>query len=250
MARWANEHTWDAAIQAASVRFGVPVALIKAIIGQESAFRPTAYRAEPAISDASIGLMQILFSTAKGEGYTGSVGSATGLTGLYDPATNIMFGTSYLATCLARANGIFPSAISIYNGGFRPDIGFGAPATKRILVCLRRDSLGKCIESRTVEIGQYANQPYVNAVLNNIAYFESEAKVSMPTVVGGVSPPLDDAPIANHVESQDGGRASGHVAGPLGTHNIITPPQPSVMRWCASIVGRIVSLFRFFFARG
>lgn len=238
MARWANEHTWDDAIQAASVRFGVPVSLIKGIIGQESAFRPTAYRAEPAISDASIGLMQILFATAKGEGYTGNVGSATGLTGLYDPATNIMYGTSYLATCLARTNGILPSAISAYNGGFRPELGFGAVAPKRVVVCLRRDNAGKCIESRTVEQGQYANQSYVNTVLNNIAYFESQGQLPV-TVVGGPSPPLVDAHHSNNVhESQDGGRASGHIAGPLGTHT--TPPRTMIQR----IVQWFLSLFQ------
>jgi transglycosylase-like protein with SLT domain len=248
MARWANEHTWDAAIQAASVRFGVPVSLIKAIIGQESAFRPTAYRAEPAIGDASIGLMQILLSTAKGEGYTGNAGIASGLTGLFDPATNIMFGTSYLATCLSRTNGLIPSAISAYNGGFRPDIGFGAPAPKRVVVCLRRDSRGVCIESRTVEAGQYANQPYVNTVLNNIAYFESQADVAMPTVVGDVSPPLDAAHHINGVESQDGGRVSGHFAGPLGTHNVVTPP-PRLMRFCLGLLAVFRFIRNFVFGR-
>lgn len=234
MARWANERTWDAIVQAASVRYGVPIALIKAIIGQESVFRPTAYRAEPAIGDASIGLMQILLSTAKGEGYTGSAGSATGLTGLYDPATNIMFGTSYLATCLAKANGVIPSAISAYNGGFRPDLGFGAPAPRPVTVCLRRDTRGNCIETRSVPKGQYANQPYVNAVLSNIAYFESQAE-SPTTVIGGASPPLDDAHHFNHVtESQDGGRASGHVAGTLGTDK----PRSAVIRFFLWIFGR------------
>lgn len=247
MARWANEHTWDAIVQAASVRFGVPVSLIKAIIGQESAFRPTAYRAEPAIKDASIGLMQILLATAKGEGYTGSAGSASSLSGLYDPTTNIMYGTSYLATCLARCNNIIPSAVSAYNGGFRPDIGFGAPSPKRVTVCLRRDTTGTCIESRTVEAGQYANQPYVNSVLNNIAYFEAQSQ-STPTVVGDVSPPLVDAHHSNNVhESQDGGRASGHVAGPLGTHNVVVAsPRTTVVGWFVSIVGRVVALFRYF----
>jgi len=250
MARWANEHTWDAAIQAASVRFGVPVQVIKAIIGQESAYRPTAYRAEPAIGDASIGLMQILFATAKGEGYTGPVGSATGLTGLYDPATNIMYGTSYLATCLARTNGVVPSAISAYNGGFRPDLGFGAPAPRQVIVCLRRDTKGTCIESRTVPQGQYANQQYVNAVLNNVVYFESQANVPVPTVVGGLPPPLVDAHHSNNVhESQDGGRASGHVAGPLGTYAAIPSQRPAIVRWAVFIIGRVVALFRYFLGR-
>ncbi len=185
---------------------------------------PTAYRAEPKISDASIGLMQILLATAQGEGYTGGAGNASGLTGLYDPATNTLYGTSYLATCLARTNGYVPSAISAYNGGFRPDLGFGGPAPQRVVVCLRRDDAGKCIESKTVQQGQYANAAYVNAVLGNVAYFESQAQAP-PTVIGGPSPPLVDAHHSNNVhESQDGGRVSGHVAGPFGTH-ILPPPE-------------------------
>lgn len=201
--RWANENVYDSVILAASQRFGVPVALIKAVIGQESGFNPKAYRAEPAISDASVGLMQILLATARGEGFTGVMGSATGLTGLFDPATNITYGTSYLASCLARTNGNIAAAASAYNGGFRPDIGFGAPATRSVTVCLRRDSNGQCVQTRTVPPGEYANQDYVNRVLNNVGYFESVSNV-VPTVIPA-SPPLTGA--RSFVESKTVGRA-------------------------------------------
>ena len=192
--RWTNENTWNAAIQSASQRYGVPTALIKAIIGQESAFRPTAYRAEAAINDASIGLMQILYATARGVGYDGPVGDAAKMTGLYDPATNVMFGTAYLDSQLARSGGNIRDAISAYNGGWRPTMGFGRPATVAFTVCLARDSTGKCIQSRNVAVGEYANQPYVNAVMGNYQYFLTQENTggTLPTS-GGTSPPLGDA---------------------------------------------------------
>lgn len=194
MARWTNESTYDIAIHEAALRFSVPSELIKAVIGQESAFRANAYRAEPKINDASIGLMQILYATAKGEGYTGPVGDSRSLTGLYDPATNILWGTSFLASMLSRTGGHVASAISAYNGGYRPSLGFGDVAVRPLTICLARDAAGKCIQSRNVPVGEYANQPYVNAVLGNYNYFLSQMRPLPPvSSSGGVSPP----PLAN-----------------------------------------------------
>jgi len=201
--RWTNEATWDEAVRLVATRYGVEPALIKAIIGQESAFRPTAYRTESALGDASIGLMQILYSTARGEGYTGPVGAVSSLTGLYDPATNITFGTSYLARQLARTGNI-PAAISAYNGGYRPEIGFGQQAINPVTICLLRDSAGKCIRTRNVAIGEFANQPYVNAVLANYAYFRNQSQPS----VSGTSPPL---PVAHHEREPETGGHSHRV---------------------------------------
>jgi len=208
--RWTNEATWNDAVRGASLRYGVEPELIKAIIGQESAFRPTAYRAESAIGDASIGLMQILYGTARGEGYTGPVGSASALTGLYDPATNVMFGTSYLARQLGRTGNI-EAAISSYNGGYRPEIGFGQQAIKPVTICLMRDASGKCIRTRNVAVGEFANQPYVNAVMANYSYFRNQATstVSSPAR-SGTSPPLT---VAHHKrESETGGHSRGTPA--------------------------------------
>lgn len=212
--RWTNENTWDAAIQRAANQYGVDPALIKAIIGQESAFRPTAYRVESAIGDASIGLMQILYGTAKGEGYTGAIGSASTLTGLYNPDTNIMFGTSYLVEQIARTGSI-DAAISAYNGGYRPDLGFGQRATKALTICLARDATGKCISTRNVRAGEFANQPYVDAVLANYAYFRNQSQPTiLPDIVvkGGTSPPL--IPAHPHDEPESGGHSS---RAPVGT---------------------------------
>lgn len=204
MPRWTNEDTFNSIVDRVGARYNVDPDLIKAIIGQESAFRPTAYRPEPAIADASIGLMQILLATARGEGYSGPAGDAKNLTGLYDPATNITFGTAYLESQLARAHGDMQAAISAYNGGWRPDIGFGAKATKPLTICLARDTAGKCIQSRDVKAGEFANQPYVNAVMANYQYFKSRIP---PRVSGGASLPLN-RPNA-FVESQSVGNSSG-----------------------------------------
>lgn len=70
---------------------GLDPADILAFIAVESSFRPTAYRYEAHLGDASYGLMQILFKTARFVGYKGDPA------GLYDPATNIRFGMRYVA---------------------------------------------------------------------------------------------------------------------------------------------------------
>lgn len=218
MARFNNENAYDAAIRVAAGNYAVPFELVKAIIGQESRFIPSATRREVALSDQSVGLMQILYSTAKGEGYTGPLGDAKTLTGLYEPLTNITYGTAYLASQLSRANGNVPRAISAYNGGWRPDIGFGGVATRPLVICLARDNTGKCISTRNVPVGEFANQAYVNAVLSNWDYFRSMSQLPPVQYIppGATSPPLDTAhQFAN--ESETGGRVGGSAARTLGT---------------------------------
>jgi soluble lytic murein transglycosylase-like protein len=56
----------------------------------ESNFDPAAYRYEASLNDASMGLMQLLSSTARQMGYSGDP------SGLYDPTTNIQLGMAYL----------------------------------------------------------------------------------------------------------------------------------------------------------
>lgn len=231
---WANEDTWNAEIQQAARDFSVPATLIKAIIGQESQFNPSAYRAEVAVNDASRGLMQILYATARGEGYVGTAD------GLFDPYTNIHYGTSYLAGQLARASGSVRGGVSAYNGGWNPSVGFGAPVTKAgVTVCLARDKTGKCVQSRTVPVGEYANQDYVNKVLRNLAYFEAKERTP-PTVVAsspGYTPPLSVGQQPTN-ESQIAGRISGT---PTRSHG------SSIRTWAAVaqyIVTRVVEWFK------
>ena len=199
MARWANEARWDDIIKDAASRHGVPYPLVQAVIGRESQFNPAAWRAEPAIGDGSAGLMQILLGTARGEGYTGPLGDSRSLTGLFDPATNIEYGTAYLARQYGRAGGDEAGAVSAYNGGWRPELGFGRPATKPLRLCLARSQTeGQCIKWRDVKPGEYGNQPHVDAVLSNLAYFEAKRRategvsqfVRPTTETGAVNPKL------------------------------------------------------------
>lgn len=131
---FSREDDFDDIISAAAVSFDVDADLLKATIATESGFRPEAFRAEPRINDASRGLMQVLYQTAKWLGYAGDP------EGLLDPVTSITYGARYLAWQLNRY-GASPTratdAIAAYNAG---------TATKR-------------------PDGTYTNQQYVDKVL-------------------------------------------------------------------------------------
>lgn len=90
---------------------GVDPVLVKAVVAAESNFNARAFRAEPQINDASYGLMQTLYATAKDMGYAGPP------EGLYDPATSVEYGTRYLKRQLVRYQGRTPFAVAAYNSG-------------------------------------------------------------------------------------------------------------------------------------
>jgi soluble lytic murein transglycosylase-like protein len=141
---------------------GVPAQLIRAIIIVESGGNPLAIRQEPG-GEASRGLMQLLLSTARSLGYNGPPD------GLFDPALNVKLGTAYLWRLYQRL-GDWQAVISAYNGGIRPELGFGARVTRRVTVCLARDAkTGRCIRARTALPGEFGNQPYVDKVLKAMA---------------------------------------------------------------------------------
>jgi len=159
---WVNENTFDSMIDAAIARHGNLVSrnLVKAMIAVESGFKPTAYRAEPHINDASRGLMQVLYATARGTGWIGTEQS------LYDPATNIGVGVDFLSSLVKAKRGDLWSAVSAYNNGN------GKRATGATTVCLARDTSGKCVKSFTAQPGQFLNQPYVDKVQAALSYFD------------------------------------------------------------------------------
>lgn len=103
---------YDAFIRDASSSHDVDPDFLRATMGQESSGNPHLTGA-----DGEVGLMQIMPSTARQVGYTGSVGSATNLTGLYDPQTNIEYGTRYEAWQLERYHGNYADAAAAYNAG-------------------------------------------------------------------------------------------------------------------------------------
>lgn len=150
--RWSAQDTYAAELEAAAGTYAIPRGLAYGLIAQESGFRPSAYRAEPnyrcsitgKVGDASYGLGQVLYCTALGMGYAGAP------SGLFDVRTNLAYAFRYLGDLL-RARGSIPAALSNYNGGYRPSLGYGAP---------RAD-------------GTFANQSYVDGVLEKAAYFDA-----------------------------------------------------------------------------
>lgn len=93
---------YDGYIKKASQEYGVPEALIKAVIACESSFNPNAVS-----KSGAVGLMQLMPSTAKGLGVSNS----------YDPEQNIMGGTKYLSSLLDNFDGDLILALSGYNMG-------------------------------------------------------------------------------------------------------------------------------------
>jgi hypothetical protein len=98
------------AVVARAQRNALDPALVAAVVEQESDFDPLAYREEPHLGDASRGLMQLLYSTARGLGYNGPPD------GLFDIETNLQLGSSFLRHLLHRY-GDQRSALAAYNAG-------------------------------------------------------------------------------------------------------------------------------------
>jgi hypothetical protein len=181
MALFAREDRYDAQVWAAASRYQVPPGLIKAVIAAESSFEPDAERVEdftgrsppsdwPAgvTKDASRGLMQLLCWRARTLGFEGGCDTA-----LYEPGTNIDLGTKLLAINYAIL-GSWSDAVSAYNGGVRPHLGYG----------------------RRLADGEYRNQAYVDRVLGYWRYFRTgepppptgaaRPVVPLALIVGGV----------------------------------------------------------------
>lgn len=92
---------YQAIIKAESLRSGVPVALLTAVIRAESSFRPTAVSAKGAQ-----GLMQLMPATAE----------RFKVQNAFDPAQNIRGGSRYLAWLYHRYQH-WPLALAAYNAG-------------------------------------------------------------------------------------------------------------------------------------
>jgi soluble lytic murein transglycosylase-like protein len=151
-----RENEFNKEVLAASQATGVPVSVIKGFIGLESAFNPNAYREEKHISDASYGLMQILYKTAKGVGYAGEP------KGLLAPAASILYGAKFLRGLLQRYPNVL-DAIASYNMGHPRK----ASATTPTIVG---------IYGKPGPDWVYANQPYVDRVASYIAYYQALEK--------------------------------------------------------------------------
>lgn len=176
----ANVERWRADVQRAVTASGnaVPVALVLAIIEAESGGAGYATRGEPQLGDASIGLMQVLYGTARASGYAGSVGewnkTTNSGTGLYDVATNLRYGIEYLSGLLDATGGDVERTISAYNAG----LGNAKRFTVATRFCLAwkptapktgRNMDRDCANIYTAQPGEFGNQPYVTKVLAAMA---------------------------------------------------------------------------------
>ena len=85
--------------------------LVKAIIWRESSGFPNVSRWEPPLQCYSYGLIGITYTTALQMGFTGNPG------GLFDPDTNVGYGTDYLRCQLDRYSEDVRKAVSAYNAG-------------------------------------------------------------------------------------------------------------------------------------
>jgi len=84
---------------------GIPVALVEAVITVESSWQ------RGARNGSSVGLMQIEPLTARSLGYKGETSQ------LYDPETNIRFGTRYLAEAYRLSSGDLCTTVARYQSG-------------------------------------------------------------------------------------------------------------------------------------
>jgi soluble lytic murein transglycosylase-like protein len=106
----ARVEAWTVSIAQAPPPQPVPVALVRAVIHEESGGDPDAFPEHPERDGASFGLMQLLLPTARAVGYSGKARL------LFEPHTNVALGIRYLAG-LKKEHGTWHLALIAYNGG-------------------------------------------------------------------------------------------------------------------------------------
>lgn len=161
-----GEDKYNAEIaQARESHPSVPLHVIKAVIATESSWDPKAFNPEVGSARGpSRGLMQLTMPTAEGIGYGGTQDN------LFIPAINIFYGTKLLAENYQHT-GAWDKAVSMFNGGYRPSLGFGEPVRREGVRCM----------GRIVPIGEFCNQRHINRFLQHAAYYarkEGEPRVT------------------------------------------------------------------------
>ncbi len=192
MALYANEDRWDPIIRAEAAAERVPTALVKAVVGNETAFRwvgdphpvrgtliqspADLDREEARVSDASVGVMQILTGTAAwvmGEKFTRE--------DLRHPATNIRVGVRYLSMLFNgwRPLHTFDRQGNLVRTQRRIPQGVRGFTVDETLAAYNG---GPGILARRREDGSYPNQGYINKGLTAYSYFSrQEEELPAPT---------------------------------------------------------------------
>jgi soluble lytic murein transglycosylase-like protein len=101
----ARDQLWPL-VRAEAQRLGVPPALADAVAIVETGYTPSSVGVS-----GEIGMMQVMPSTARMLGFSGD------MAGLFDPATNIHYGVSYLARAWAASGGNACRALMKYRAG-------------------------------------------------------------------------------------------------------------------------------------
>jgi soluble lytic murein transglycosylase len=108
-----NPELYENIIAKQGAKYGIPPALITAIIRQESNFHPRA-----SSHAGAVGLMQVLPSIGRRLSRSLGLGKLTRQQ-LFNPEVNLKLGVKFLATNLAKYNGNIALAISCYNADSR-----------------------------------------------------------------------------------------------------------------------------------
>ncbi|MEO5618128.1 MAG: transglycosylase SLT domain-containing protein [Candidatus Eisenbacteria bacterium] len=109
---WSYPPAFESLVMAACDSLGLEPALVYATMRQESVFDPQARSTSNAL-----GLMQLLMPAAQDAAGWAREPKPVTEGPLLDPATNVKWGTRYLARLIRRFDGHVPVALSAYNAG-------------------------------------------------------------------------------------------------------------------------------------
>ena len=102
----AGRNEYRAIVERASLDFGLPAALLDAVMAVESRYNPAVVG-----MDGEVGLMQVMLPTARMLGFNGSAAE------LASPEVNVHYGAKYLAGAWRRAGGDICGTAMKYRAG-------------------------------------------------------------------------------------------------------------------------------------
>ena len=163
MGLFKNEDLYNKEIQQAAQEEGVPMSALKGFFALESQFDAKAYLFEPTHNDASYGIAQILYKTAKGYGFAGKPED------LFDPYLSAKWGAKVIRALHDKYENDL-DVIAAYNAGYPRKI----QDTTSYIATLFKYPL--TYKDNPPEGWEYANQCYVDRVGAYIAYYAAVEK--------------------------------------------------------------------------